>query len=98
MWDPPGPGLEPMSPALAGRFPTTAPPGKGSPSVRLLTHSFYLVRFFKVDNLYSEGPGEPWEIVKPGNVTVTFGGGNIKAMVLKVRFLDPLVLDPLESL
>ena len=28
MWDPPGPGLEPMSPALAGRFSTTAPPGK----------------------------------------------------------------------
>ena len=27
-WDPPGPGLEPVSPALAGRFSTTAPPGK----------------------------------------------------------------------
>ena len=28
MWDPPGQGLEPVSPALAGRFSTTAPPGK----------------------------------------------------------------------
>ena len=28
MWDLPGPGLEPMSPALAGRFLTTVPPGK----------------------------------------------------------------------
>ena len=28
MWDPRRPGLEPMSPALAGRFSTTAPPGK----------------------------------------------------------------------
>ena len=28
MWDPPGPGLEPASPALAGGFSTTAPPGK----------------------------------------------------------------------
>ena len=28
MWDPPRPGLKPVSPALAGRFPTTAPPGK----------------------------------------------------------------------
>ena len=28
MWDPPGPGLEPVSPASAGRFLTTAPPGK----------------------------------------------------------------------
>ena len=28
MWDLPRPGLEPMSPALAGRFSTTSPPGK----------------------------------------------------------------------
>ena len=28
MWDPPGPGLEPVSPAWAGGFLTTAPPGK----------------------------------------------------------------------
>ena len=28
MWDLPRPGLEPVYPALAGRFSTTAPPGK----------------------------------------------------------------------
>ena len=28
MWDPPRPGLEPVSPALAGSLSTTAPPGK----------------------------------------------------------------------
>ena len=28
MWDPPRPGLESVSPALAGGFSTTAPPGK----------------------------------------------------------------------
>ena len=28
MWDLPRPGLEPASPALAGRFSTTAPSGK----------------------------------------------------------------------
>ena len=28
MWDPPRPGLEPASPALADRLSTTAPPGK----------------------------------------------------------------------
>ena len=28
MWDPPRPGLEPASPALAGGLSTTAPPGK----------------------------------------------------------------------
>ena len=33
MWDPPRPGLEPMSPALAGSFSTTAP--QGSPLVTL---------------------------------------------------------------
>ena len=27
-WDLPGPGHKPVSPALAGRLPTTAPPGK----------------------------------------------------------------------
>ena len=32
MWDLPGPGLEPVSPALAGGFLTTAPPGK-SPAI-----------------------------------------------------------------
>ena len=32
MWDLPRPGLEPMSPALAGRFSTTAPPGKPTSS------------------------------------------------------------------
>ena len=32
MWDLPRPGLEPVSPALAGRVSTTAPPGKPSPS------------------------------------------------------------------
>ena len=31
MWDLPGPGLEPVSPALAGRFLTTELPGKSLP-------------------------------------------------------------------
>ena len=33
MWDLPGPGLEPVSPALAGGFLTTTPPGKARPTV-----------------------------------------------------------------
>ena len=36
MWDPPRPGLEPVSPALAGGFLTTAPPGK--PLISLFAH------------------------------------------------------------
>ena len=31
LWDFPGPGTEPVSPALAGRFFTTQPPGKSDP-------------------------------------------------------------------
>ena len=34
MWDLPGPGLEPMSPALAGGFLTTVPPGKPKNSLK----------------------------------------------------------------
>ena len=32
MWDLPRPGLEPVSPALAGRFSTTASPGRPPPT------------------------------------------------------------------
>ena len=39
MWDLPGPGLEPVSPALAGGFLTIAPPGK-SKSVTFRQQSF----------------------------------------------------------
>ena len=38
MWDLPGPGLERLSPALAGRFLTTAPPGK--------PHTYFLFWLF----------------------------------------------------
>ena len=36
MWDLPGPGIEPVSPALAGGFRTTGPPGKSHPTNLLL--------------------------------------------------------------
>ena len=36
MWDLPGPGHEPVSPALAGGFPTTAPSGKPLKSTFIL--------------------------------------------------------------
>ena len=42
MWDLPRPGLEPVSPALAGRFLTTAPQGKPYTTVlTILFPSFY---------------------------------------------------------
>ena len=40
MWDLPRPGLEPVCPALAGRFSTTAPPGKPSYSLLNKVSSF----------------------------------------------------------
>ena len=43
MWDLPRPGLEPVSPALAGRLSTTAPPGK--------PHSFIFNSFGPHNNL-----------------------------------------------
>ena len=43
MWDLPGPGLEPMSPALAGGLLTTVPPGK--PYLSFLNNSFIEIQF-----------------------------------------------------
>ena len=48
MWDPPGPGLEPVSPALTGGLPTTAPPGK--PPFMLLL----LIRFLLITNPFTK--------------------------------------------
>ena len=45
MWDLPRPGLKPVSPALAGRFSTTAPPGK--PHI-----IFYAVIFSNKQNFF----------------------------------------------
>ena len=39
MWDLPGPGIEPVSPAMAGGFSTTAPPGK--PAFHFFTDLFF---------------------------------------------------------
>ena len=39
MWDFPGPGLEPVSPALAGGFLTTAPPGKPQSCILNIVHN-----------------------------------------------------------
>ena len=40
MWGLPGPGLEPVSPALAGGFLTTAPPGKPAKYILIAADSF----------------------------------------------------------
>ena len=40
MWDLPGPGVEPMSPALAGGFFTTEPRGK-PPVINFFRKDYY---------------------------------------------------------
>ena len=50
MWDLPRPGLEPVSPALAGGFLTTAPPGKSWDNF-ILTQNFTLVKSHKQSRL-----------------------------------------------
>ena len=45
MWDLPRPGLKPVSPALAGRFPTTAPPGKPPILPGILCNRWYYFHF-----------------------------------------------------
>ena len=61
MWDLPRPGLEPVSPALAGRFSTAAPPGKPE-------NEFFESRF-----LPTRGQGGrpllPKRLSEPGRVT-----------------------------
>ena len=56
MWDLPGPGIEPVSPALAGRFLTTVPPEEyqlytfllnGGKEVALVTHEHPFNLFVK---------------------------------------------------
>ena len=44
MWDPPGPGPEPVSPALAGRLSTTVPPWK--PIINFY-HTLYVRKFLR---------------------------------------------------
>ena len=65
MWDPPGPGLEPMPLALAGRFLTTVPPGK--PCKVSLTFQSIIVcashKMEKICNLIISHPSIPYALV-----------------------------------
>ena len=64
MWDLPRPGLEPVSPALAGRFSTTVPPGK--PRSKLLNFINYgrLGRAYLTLSFDAEENGEPMEFAE----------------------------------
>ena len=57
MWNPPGPGIEPVSPTLAGRFLTTGPPGKSSP---------YTFNFLKAKMYQAHSPCQMVSRLNPG--------------------------------
>ena len=54
MWDPPRPGLEPVSPASAGGLSTTAPPGK--PKTLFFIQSLYSSLYLLIPNSQSIPP------------------------------------------
>ena len=54
MWDLPRPGLEPVSPTLAGGFLTTAPPGKSRPPIFIIKQLHLILTVnFQVLIIYS---------------------------------------------
>ena len=60
MWDLPGPGIEPVSPALAGGFLTTVPPGKSG------TLCFLIMR--------KSGKCKGWLAEESGDLSFVAGG------------------------
>ena len=75
MWDLPRPGLEPVSPALAGGFSTTAPPGKPNPSP------------LKHENLsFPSHPPHPF-LCCPDNCALYLKNSNPQSKLLKVHIL-----------
>ena len=67
MWDLPGPGIEPVPPALAGRFLTTAPPGTPQGFSTML-----LILFYSCDRVY-KGESTKGQITALPPVTGTPG-------------------------
>ena len=51
MWDLSEPGLDPVSPALAGGFLTTAPPGKSPHSILLVSSVQNTVQYFYINSV-----------------------------------------------
>ena len=65
MWDLPRPGPEPVSPALAGRFSTTAPPGK--PGGQVFVWAWVSLLW---DKCQAEGFGDFWFVRIIGNINM----------------------------
>ena len=84
MWDLPRPGLEPVSSTLAGRFLTTAPPGKPK--------SWFFENFNKIDKLLARLIREKREITRIINIgkernDITADSKDIKRIVRIDKFI-----------
>ena len=79
MWDPPRPGLEPASPALAGRFSTTAPPGK--PWISFF-NLFILSIYFWLRWVFVAARGLPLVAVRGAYSWLTCSGFSLRWLLL----------------
>ena len=95
MWDLPRPGLEPVSPALAGRFSTTAPPGKTLKSLFLKAQQPLVFSLWYIYNKNKRGKDWVREIhrilnvLSPGFNSIQFfnklSGTSLVAQWLRIR-------------
>ena len=76
MWDLPRPGIEPMSPALAGGFQSTVPPGKLSASFLKVT--FSSVQFSSLSHVWLFVT--PWTAACQASLTITNSQSLLKLM------------------
>ena len=77
MWDLPGPGIEPVSPALAGGFLTAAPPGKSKVEhlYKIHLHLFFyelpvhylLIFFYQISDLLSLSISKSFRVITPAS-------------------------------
>ena len=80
MWDPPRPGPEPVCPALAGRFSTTAPPGKPCKTIFKLKGWVMRMIYIFVPNSFSSyrGIGAWFSVMIRKMVSIKGPGGPLQ--------------------
>ena len=84
MWDLPGPGLEPVSPALAGGFLTTEPPGKPNFSlfIYLFIYKFILFIYFWLCWVFIAVCGLSLVVVSGGYSSLQYVGSSVLWLLL----------------
>ena len=96
MWDLPGPKVQPMSPALAGRFLTTAPPGKPLNSNFLKQDILHIILCLKLRVDFLRGLGNKWTSMSEKKIlTSIFSKGCYLRSNLKAQYRETVSLTPL---